>query len=353
MTKHLVGVLLCALMAMNLAGCSSTVSNGKSSVVLGEYKGLSYAKSDTMVPDQEVQDEIDALLESQATPVENPERNSTPVASGDELWIDYIGYVDGAEFEGGNSNNEGASLAIGSGSFIEGFEEALIGKTVGSTTDINVTFPDPYTSNTDLSGKAATFTVTIHYVVKHEIPEFTDAFVNEYTHGEYTTATEYHQYIYDSLVTAKEDEAKAAQMNEVIEAAINNSTFTLDETEIEETYNEMVDYYTSLADSYGIDLETYASHLSMTLDDLYAELKTNAEDTIKQELFFDALIAAEQLNITEDDYAERIGEYLNYYGYVDDQAGFEAAYDKETIKKRMLYEKAAESLVEWGVPAEA
>ncbi|TWH56750.1 trigger factor [Desulfitobacterium sp. LBE] len=353
MTKHLIGVLLCALMAINLAGCSSTVSNVKSGVVLSEYKGLSYAKSDTTVSDQEVQDEIDALIESQAIPVEDSERSSTPVASGDELWIDYIGYVDGAEFEGGNSNNEGASLTIGSGSFIEGFEEALIGKTVGSTTDINVTFPDPYTSNTELSGKVATFTVTIHYVVKYEIPEFTDAFVNEYTQGEYTTAAEYRQSIYDSLVTAKEDEAKIAYMNEVIETAINNSTFTLDETEVEEAYNEMVEYYTSLAGSYGTDLETYASSLAMTLDDLYAELKTTAEDTLKQELFFEALIAAEQLNITEDDYAEKIGEYLNYYGYVDDQAGFEAAYDKEAIKKSMLYEKAAESLVEWGVPVEA
>ena len=353
MKKQLFGIFLSALMVMNIVGCSNTATGSKSSVVLGEYKGLAYTKVDTAVTDQEVQDKIDSLLESKATKVEDADRKGTPVVEGDELWIDYVGYVDGEEFAGGNSNNKGASLTIGSGSFIDGFEEALIGKTVGSTTDINVTFPDPYQNNTDLSGKDATFTVTIHYVLKEEIPEFTDEFVKEFTNGEYTTTADFRQYVYDALVKSKEEQAKSTQMNEVVEAAMNNATFNLNDSEVEEKYNEMLEYYTSVAKSYGVDLTTYVSAYSMTLEDFQAQLKSSAEDTIKQELFFDALIAAEKIELTDEEYAEKIVEYLEYYGYVDDQAGFEKAYDKELIKKSMLYNKVAEALLQWGVPSEA
>ena len=348
MKKRWMRAALAALMCLVMFGCGA-----KSSITLGEYKGFTYQTVDVTVTQEEIDAYVEKVLDSKTTQEEDPSRKGTKVEDGDTLWIDYVGYVDGTAFEGGDSKGNGTSLTIGSGTMIDGFESSLIGKTVGETTTIDVTFPDPYKNNPDLAGKDATFDVTIHYVCRDVRPEYTDEFVNEYTSGTYTTTEEFEEYLYEQMLAQKQSEATQTILEDIRTQALAQCTFDLKDADSKVYYNEFKTYYTNLAKQYGYSLEDYLALAGSTMEDFETTASDYARDTLCQKLFYSAVAAKEGMSVTDEEYEARIDTYLARYGYTDNREEFEKTYDLDLIRENMLFDMVNEKLLEWNTPARA
>lgn len=219
-------------------------------IELGDYKGITveYAESteEVEVTDDEVETQVTTLLEENKTSEEIKDR---AVKDGDIVNIDYEGTKDGVAFDGGTA--EGYELTIGSGTFIDGFEDGLIGVEIGETTKLNLTFPEEY-SNEDLAGQDVVFEVTVNSIRVENTPELTDDFVAENT--EYKTVEEYKEGIKADLLSHKEWQVKLEKWSACWEVAVDNATvITFDKIEVEELKQEMTDYYTQMAQYYSME----------------------------------------------------------------------------------------------------
>ena len=228
--------------------------------------------------------------------------------SGDTVNIDYTGTIDGREFDGGSTNGQGTSLLLGSGSYIDGFEDGIIGHKVGETFDINVTFPDDYGVD-DLNGKDATFSTTINYIEKTNVPELTDDFVKE--NLGYDTVDEYKQSISDSIY---QDNLSSSLLNWLIE---NSVVSEVPDSVVDALYQVQYDYYDRLGSMYGYDIDTVLGMFGTDKDGLRDQCKTYASNY----LVLQAVMEDASLEITPEYFMQTNGadedtynSYVDYYG---------------------------------------
>lgn len=271
----------------------------KPEVSLGKYKGVKVDKADTEVTDDEVMAEIDREREKNSRTLEVTDR---AVKEGDIATIDFEGFVDGTAFEGGKGTDY--PLTIGSHAFIPGFEEALVGAQIGVETDVNVTFPEDYQA-AELAGKAAVFKCTVKKLQEKELPELDDDFVGEVSE-ESDTVEQYKEEIRKKLTDKKEAEAKDAKENAVIDAIIEDARMEIPDAMLETQQRQMVQDYAQRLQSQGLSMEQYMQFTGTTAEMLMEQVKPNALKRIQSRLVLEAVVAAEKIEASEEEFEEEV-----------------------------------------------
>ncbi len=318
-------------------------------VKLGEYKGVSYTPVSTEVSEDEIQEQLDMLLQENASLQPSDKQ---VIENGDTVHILYTGYLDGVAFEGGASGEDGYDLTIGSHSFVGDFEEQLIGKQVGTTVTLNnVMFPDDY-RNADLAGKATTFDVTIQYIGEMKQPELTDEFVAGLGYEGVETVEALREDIRSFLQEQKEASKEQDEMAAVLEAVAANAEITGYPTETVSYYeNNLVSTYEQQAAAYQIDLATYVSYLfDVTEDEFRSMVHNAAEQTIRNEMIQTAVIAAEGMDLTDDEYADALADYAEEMGTTVTE--LTQQYEEANLKAYFLTRKVQDFLYENAVAAQ-
>ena len=300
-------------------------------VTLGQYTGFTMQGQSTEVTD----DEVMASLNSSIGTDYYTEVTDRPVQEGDVVNIDYTGKKDGQAFDGGTAS--GYDLTIGSNTFIDGFEDGLIGANTGDTLDLNLTFPDNYYSE-DLAGQDVVFTVTINSI--REFPEITDDLINEITGGSYTTVDDYKTYLKDQLVQQKEDARESAIRSQILTKLMDTCTVDSDPDGLSDYYTALYKrQYQTYASYYGINLKDMVESSGMTMDDFNTELEKEARVEMDQELILEAIEEKEKLEISDEEYDQSVEEQAEKLGYTDvDQ--FKESVDQEEFTRYLLMEKA-------------
>jgi len=326
-TRIVIIILVVLLLASTAAAAvvqltANAPLNPDKYVTLGQYKGVEIQKIlPEEVTDEDVMDSVQATLEYHATEQEVTDR---PAKEGDILSIDYVGTMDGEQFEGGTAEDQ--ECVIGEGGYIDGFEEGLIGVSMGEQTVLELTFPEDYKE--DLAGKAVTFVVTVNSIKEEVLPEYTDAFVQE--NYDFATTEEHMDSIRANLIASNEADAENARMSAAWNAVIENATFSgYPQRELELYTNNTINSYTYMAESYyGVDLETFLSTLyGMTVEEFTVQAQADAKLMVEDLLVVKAIAKAENIEITDEEYEAGKIEYLASLGYADD-AAFKNAYGK-------------------------
>ena len=311
----------------------------KPEVTLGAYKGVEIEKISVEVTEEEVDAEIEKERNNSARTINVEDR---AVKDGDMTVIDFEGFVDGVAFEGGKGENY--PLTIGSGAFIPGFEEALIGAEIGVETDVNVTFPEEYQA-AELAGKAAVFKCTVKEIKEKELPALDDEFASEVS--EFDTFAEYKEDMKAKLVARKEESAKNAKEVAVVDAVVANATMDIPEAMIETPQRQMVEDFAQRIQSQGISMEQYMQITGMDVQTFLAQAKPQAEKNIKSRLVLEAVVKAEGIEANEEDLNEEIKRMAEAYNLevakVEEILG-EAG--KKQIAEDLAVSKAAQFLVE-------
>ncbi|SHE52355.1 trigger factor [Desulforamulus putei] len=276
----------------------------KPEVTLGEYKGLEVKRPATDVSDEDVQAELERLQNRHAKLVTIEEGE---VQKDDVAIIDFTGYVDGEAFEGGNAENY--SLTIGSGAFIPGFEDQLIGVKVGEEKDVNVTFPQEYHAE-NLAGKPATFKVTVKEIKRKELAPLDDEFAKDVS--EFDTLEELKSDIRNKLKEAAETRAKSAVENGVVEAVAANASVEIPEIMVDQKVDEMLNNVGHRLAQQGINLDQYFKYTNTSIDDMRQRMRPDAEKTVKNELVLDAIARAENIQASEEEINEEIQKIATY-----------------------------------------
>lgn len=311
----------------------------KPEVRLGKYKGVKVDKIDIEVTDEEVDAEIEKERQNNARNIAVEDR---AVKDGDMTVLDFEGFVDGVAFEGGKGENY--PLTIGSGAFIPGFEEQLIGAEIGKEVEVNVTFPENYQAE-ELKGKAAVFKCTVKEIKEKELPELDDEFASEVS--EFDTLAEYKEDVKKNLTERKEKNAKNQKEDAVIDAIINDSDMEIPDAMIETQQKQMVDDFAQRMQMQGINMEQYFQLTGSSYDALLEQVKPQAEKRIKSRLILEAVVAKEGIEASEEEYekeTERLAEvYQMEAGKVREMFGEK---EKKEIMQDLAIQKAVEFVVE-------
>lgn len=294
-------------------------------VTLGQYEGLAVTITATKVTEDQIQSEIDTALASSGT-VEQIKEGT--VADGDTINIDYVGKVDGVAFDGGTASAQ--NLTIGSNSYIDGFEDALIGATIGTTVDINVTFPEDY-GNEELNGKPAVFTVTINYKEGEQIPaELTDEWVASQGLTDVATVEDYKEYVKTTL----EEEAAEADEQLIFDAVIDKITETTEikglsaDLDKEAMMEEEMAYLEEYASYYEITVdELVQQYMGMTLEEYEADMEVQLDEYCNTLMIYRAIINAEDIQVSQEDYETEVLTYSPDYAQYGAES--EAAFVEE------------------------
>ena len=265
----------------------------KPEVTLGEYKGVEVEKANADVTDEDVDAELKRVQDQNSRLVTVEDR---PVADGDQTVIDFEGFVDGEAFEGGKG--EDYPLTIGSHSFIDNFEEQLIGKNIGDECEVNVTFPENYQAK-ELAGKPALFKVKIKEIKVKELPELDDEFASEVS--EFETLEDYKKDVKAKLAETKGRQAATENENRVVAKVVENASMEIPEAMIETESRNMVNDYAYRMQSQGLAFDQYLKYSGMTVEQFMEQLKPQAEQRIRTRLVMEAVVKAE--NIEPDDEA--------------------------------------------------
>ncbi len=268
----------------------------KPEVTLGKYKGIKVDKVEIEVTDAEVDAALDRERESNARTIAVEDR---AVKDGDMTVIDFEGFVDGVAFEGGKGENY--PLTIGSGAFIPGFEEALIGANLNEETDVNVTFPEDYQA-AELAGKPAVFKCTVKEIKEKELPELDDEFASEVS--EFDTLAEYKEDIKKKLAEKKEAEAKSVKEDAVIKAIVDDATMDIPDAMVETQQRQMIEDFAQRIQSQGISMEQYMQFTGQTPAMMLEQVKPQALARIQSRLVLEAVVAAENIEATEEEFEE-------------------------------------------------
>lgn len=307
-------------------------------VSLGQYKGIEVEKQEYNVTDEMVNAEIERERENVARMID-VER---PIENGDEVELDYSGTVNGVKFEGGTAEHQ--TLVIGSGMFIPGFEEQMIGMNVGEEKDLNVKFPDEYHSD-ELKGKDAVFHVKVHAVRVKELPEADDEFAKDVS--EFNTIAELRDHKKEELEKKAMNEAKAKKENDVIEKAVANATVDIPDVMIDRQADRMLNDIRYRLSMQGISLEDYCKYTGTKAEVMKAEMKNEAERRVKTQLVLDAIMKAEGIKAENDEVDKKIDEYCAQF---DDKAEeFKAKLnedDKAYFEDQVLLDKTINMLVD-------
>ena len=295
----------------------------KPEVTLGKYKGVEVEKIDITVSDEEVDADLNQQRENNSRMV-TVER---AVADGDVAVIDFEGFVDDVAFEGGKGENY--SLAIGSHSFIDNFEEQLIGKNAGEDVEVNVTFPEEYQAK-ELAGKPAVFKVSIKEVKEKQLPELDDEFASEVS--DFETLAEYKEDIRKKLSEKKEQDAKNAKEDAVIEAIIAEAQMEIPDAMIETQQRQMVDDFAQRLQMQGMNLDMYCQYTGQTPASMVESIKPQALKRIQSRLVLEAVAAAEKIEASEEDFDKEIEKMA-------------ASYQMETDKVREIMGEAGKKQI--------
>lgn len=310
-------------------------------VELGEYKGLEVTVTKPEVSDELVESYIQNMLQN------NKEKNEVDraVEDGDIADIKYVGKKDGEAFDGGSSDSY--ELAIGSNTFIDGFEDGVIGMKKGETKDLNLTFPENY-GNADLAGADVVFTVTVNHVYEEVVPELTDAFVADRGIEGVSTVEDYRTYVYDNLMEAANSQRDAEVESKVLEQLLANATVKGEATElVTRYYDRLKDNLTYAASMYGVDLATFMQYsYGMAADQYEEEMKNAAKQTTEQLLLLQAVAEKEEMTISDEEIEKDLEEKAADYGYESVEAYKEALGNElKGYREYMMVERVTEFLV--------
>ena len=302
-------------------------------VTLGDYKGIEIAAVDTTVTDEDVEKKITSELDKDS----RYEKVERPVQNGDRVKLDFEGFVDGVAFEGGKGTNY--NLVIGSGQFIPGFEEQLVGAEAGADVEVNVNFPEDY-HEASLAGKASVFKCKVNEIEEKQVPELNDDYAAD---KGFESVKDYRDSVRSDLEVDKLNEARGKKQDEAIAKVIENATFEVPE-EIYETEQRLIirDYQQRLS-MQGLSWDTYMQYTGLTLDKMMEQVRPQAEDRIKSRIVLEAVARAEGIEVTDED---RQKEYESMAEAYQLEAGkvkemLEAKGSKE-LEKDLLIKKAME-----------
>ena len=305
----------------------------KPEVTLGDYKGLEVPKSEVEVTDEDVDAEIKKEQEKNSRTVTVEDRGAE---NGDITTIDFEGFVDGVAFEGGKGTDY--PLTLGSGSFIPGFEDQLVGAKAGDHVEVNVTFPEEYQA-AELAGKAAVFQCDVKKVEAKELPELDDDFAQDVS--EFDTLAEYKEDIKKNLTDKKEKEARAAKENAAVDKAIENAQMEIPDAMVDTQVRQMINDFASRMQSQGLTMEQYFQFTGMTVEKMQDEMKPQALKRIQTRLVLEKIAEVENIQPTEEEVNEEISKMAEMYKMEADKLK-ELLGDRELeqMKKDMAVQKA-------------
>ena len=308
-------------------------------VKLGKYKGVTVTKVDTTVTDAEVDEAVENERNRNGRSITDENRI---IENGDTAVIDFEGFLDGAPFEGGKGEKH--PLEIGSGSFIPGFEEQLIGKKAGEEVDVNVTFPEDYHAE-DLACKAVVFKVKIHEVRYKELPELNDEFAQDVS--EFDTLSEYKEEVKKNLTKNKEDEAKRKKEDEAIEKIIEDSEMDIPGPMIETQIDSMMREFAQRMQMQGLNVQQYMQYTGQTVDMMRDQMREEAENRIKSSLVLEQIVKDEGIEISDEEVEGKIREMAeNYKMEVDELKKMYDDARTDTLKRELSIEKAIDVILD-------
>lgn len=317
----------------------------KPEVTLGDYKGIEVEKKTVKVMAADVNAEIDKVREQNSRMITVENRG---IKKDDTAVIDFEGFVDGEPFQCGKG--EDYSLVIGSHSFIDTFEDQLVGKKAGEEVDVNVTFPEEY-HEASLKGKPALFKVTVKEIKKKELPKLDDEFASEVS--EFETLKEYKASVKKNLTERRKEEAKREKENEVVEKVVENITVELPEPMVDEQTQQMIQEFAGRLSSQGLSFDQYMQMTGMTVDALMGQMKPEAEKRIRTRLALEAIVDAEKIKATAKDIDKEIENMANMYQMeVDKIKEMIGDAEKEQIGKDLAVQKAVDFVVKNAVEVE-
>ena len=311
----------------------------KPEVKLGEYKGLEVDKVSTRVTQKEVDAKIQEEAEKNAREVVVTDR---AVADGDEVILDFEGFVDGEAFEGGKGENY--PLTIGSGSFIPGFEEQLVGAEAEKEVEVKVTFPEDYHAE-ELKGKEAVFKCTVHEIKAKELPEIDDEFAAEVS--EFDTLEEYKADVKAKIKEQKAADGKRNQEDQAVEQAVKNAEYEIPQPMIETQTTQMVEDFAQRIQSQGITLEQYFQFTGLTAEKMMEDMRPQAIKRIETRLVLEAVAKAENIEITDEKIDEELAKMAESYNMeVEKLKEFMGENEKKQMKEDLAVQEAVTFLVE-------
>lgn len=311
----------------------------KPDVKLGEYKGVKIGKIDREVTEEDVMAEINRERENNARNITVDDR---PVKDGDMTVIDFEGFVDDVAFEGGKGENY--PLTIGSGAFIPGFEEQLVGVEIGKEVEVKVTFPEDYQAE-NLQGKEAVFKCTVKEIKEKELPELDDEFASEIS--EFETLEEYKEDVRKNLTEKKEKDARTTREDEAVRAAVEASEMEIPDAMLETQQRQMVDEFAQRITMQGMSMEQYMQFTGVTYQQLVDQVKPQAEERIRSRLVLEAIAKAENIEASEEDYEEELKVMADVYQMEADKVReLMGEREKKNIMQDLAVRKAAEFVAE-------
>mgnify|MGYP002511173573 CR=1 FL=1 len=310
----------------------------KPEVTLGDYKGIQVEKASAEVTDQDVENELKRVQNQNSRLLTIEDR---PVQDKDQVVIDFDGYMDGQPFEGGKS--EDYSLTIGSHSFIDTFEEQLIGKNIGEECEVNVTFPEEYHVK-DLAGKPALFKVVVKEIKMKELPELNDEFAEEVS--EFETLDEYREDIRSKLLERKQKDAATENENRVVEKVVENASMEIPEKMLETQVQNMINDYARRMQSQGMSMDQYMQYTGMTMESLQEQTKPQAERSIRTRLVLEAVVKAEDIQITDEKVEEELQKMADTYKMdIEKVKGFMGERELKQMREDLAVQEAVDFLV--------
>ncbi len=308
-------------------------------VTLGKYMGVTVTKVDCSVSDDEVAEALEKERNNNSRTITVTDR---AVANGDTAVIDFEGFVDGVAFEGGKGENY--SLEIGSHSFIDTFEDQLVGKNTGDEVEVNVTFPEEYQA-AELAGKPAMFKVKINEIKAKELPELDDEFAQDVS--EFDTLAEYKEDLKKRLVEQKENEAKRTKEDEAIQKIIDKSKMDIPEAMIQTQCESMVNEFAQRIAQSGLSMEQYMQFSGITVEGLMEQVRPEAETRIKSSLVLEQIAKEENIEVTDADIDAEVEKMAGMYGMEADKLKeYMGESEKASMKKDLAIQKAVELVMD-------
>ena len=307
-------------------------------VELGEYKGVEVTKADAEVTDADVEEELKKVQDQNSRTVSVEDR---AVKDGDMTVIDFEGFIDGEAFEGGKGENY--PLTIGSHSFIDTFEEQMIGMNIGEEKELNVTFPEDYHAE-NLKGKPATFKVTVKEIKEKQLPELDDDFAQDVS--DFNTLAEYKDDLKKKIAERKESEAKAKKESEAIEKVVEAAKMDIPQAMIDTQVNRMLEDFAMRLQQQGLSVEQYFQYTGMTADKIMEEMKPEAVKRIKNSLVLEAVAKAENIEVSEEEFEAELQKMADMYKMeIEKIKEFMQDAEAKQMKDDIAIQKAVELIV--------
>ena len=307
-------------------------------VKLGEYKGLKKEQTPVEVTEEDIKNELDRIANTNARTLDITDR---PVQADDTVNIDYAGTVDGVAFDGGTA--EGYDLKIGSHSFIDTFEDQIIGHAIGEEFDVNVTFPEEYHA-AELAGKPAVFHVKVNGIKAKELPEINDEFAQDVS--EFDTLEEYKEDLKKAILERKEKAAESELKNKLLDAVVATAEMDMPKPMVDEECDQMINDYAQTLRYQGMDMNQYMKYTGTTMESLIASVRPEAEKRLKENLVLEAIAKAENLEVSEEEIEAEFEKMATMYGMeVEQIKNSIGKSETDSIRSSLLNTKALDFLV--------